>query len=65
MASYEFLNTFFSFVAVLRILLRKWAEFVSRYKWGSLMKLPYTVFLLIIGMILAAIGLQYPGVNAI
>nr|CAB3266352.1 sodium/hydrogen exchanger 10-like [Phallusia mammillata] len=46
--------------AVLRILLRKWANFVSRWKWGSLMKLPYTVFLLIIGMIVAAIGMQFP-----
>ncbi|XP_078490642.1 sperm-specific sodium:proton exchanger-like [Ciona intestinalis] len=48
------------FGAVLRILLRKWATFVGDWKWGSLMKLPYTVFLLIIGMVVAAIGVQYP-----
>uniref|UniRef100_F7ABC0 Cyclic nucleotide-binding domain-containing protein n=1 Tax=Ciona intestinalis TaxID=7719 RepID=F7ABC0_CIOIN len=51
------------FGAVLRILLRKWATFVGDWKWGSLMKLPYTVFLLIIGMVVAAIGVQYPEIS--
>ncbi|XP_076825235.1 sperm-specific sodium:proton exchanger-like [Clavelina lepadiformis] len=46
--------------AVLRILLRKWANFVSDWKWGSLLKIPYTVFLLLIGMVLEAIALAYP-----
>ncbi|XP_077965661.1 sperm-specific sodium:proton exchanger-like isoform X2 [Styela clava] len=42
--------------AILRILLRKWANFVSQFEYGSLMKLPYTVFLMLVGMLLAGIA---------
>ena len=36
---------------------------VSDWAWGSVLKIPYTVFLMMIGMIVAAIGIAAPVVS--
>jgi len=58
-------NDKLSGLAILRILLRKWADFVDKWKWGSVVKIPYSVFLIAVGMILAVIGRSAPEVSLI
>ena len=60
----KFSNTgtnFFS--AIFRILIQKWANLVNEWKYGSLLKIPYTVFLMLLGMIMAAVGIAAPKVR--
>jgi len=50
------------FAAILRILIRKWAVLVNEWRFGSVLKVPYTVFLMLVGIAIAAIGIAVPEV---